>query len=144
MKPQPFEEFEPVIRDGLGADLETIFCEFDREAVAAASLAQVYFARLRSTNEAVAVKVQRPNIRRIIEADFEILLWFVRQAHQRLEDLKPSERHNAGPVLGRAIKNVMTALSHRISRDGFNEELLHEVAAILDEAAQKIERLKKE
>lgn len=61
---------------------------------------------------------------------------------ERLEDLKPSERQTAGPVLGRAIKNVMTALSHRIGRDGFNEELLHEVAAILDEAAQRIERVK--
>ena len=61
---------------------------------------------------------------------------------ERLQDLKPDERHTAGPVLGRAIKNVMTALSHRISRDGFNDELLHEVAAILDEAAQRIERIK--
>lgn len=45
-------------------------------------------------------------------------------------------------MLGRAVKNVMTALSHRISRDGFNDELLHEIAAILDEAAQRIERVK--
>ena len=36
----------------------------------------------------------------------------------------------------------MTALSHRIGRDGLNEELLHEIAGILDEAAQKIERVK--
>ena len=60
----------------------------------------------------------------------------------RLRDLAPDERHSAGPVLGRAVKNVMTALSHRISRDGFDEELLHEIAAILDEAAQRIERVK--
>jgi DNA-binding PadR family transcriptional regulator len=59
----------------------------------------------------------------------------------RLEDLKP--RHSdAGPAIGRAVKNLMTALSHRVSRDGFNEDLLHEVAAVLDEAAQKIERIK--
>ena len=61
---------------------------------------------------------------------------------ERLEELKPSERHNAGPVLGRAVKNVMTALSHRIGRDGLDDELLHEIAAILDEAAQRIERVK--
>ena len=46
------------------------------------------------------------------------------------------------PVLGRAVKNVMTALSHRIGREGLDDELLHEIAAILDEAAQKIERTK--
>jgi len=61
---------------------------------------------------------------------------------ERLGDLKPSERHTAGPAIGRAVKNLMTALSHRVSRDGFDEELFHEIAAILDEAAQRIERIK--
>jgi DNA-binding PadR family transcriptional regulator len=61
---------------------------------------------------------------------------------ERLEDLKPSERHTAGPAIGRAVKNLMTALSHRVSRDGFDEELFLEIAAILDEAAQRIERVK--
>ena len=36
----------------------------------------------------------------------------------------------------------MTALSHRIGRDGLNEDLLFEIAGILDEAAQKVERVK--
>jgi len=61
---------------------------------------------------------------------------------ERLADLAPEKDHNAGPVLGRAVKNVMAALSHRISRDGVDEDLLHEIAAILDEAAQRIERIK--
>ena len=61
---------------------------------------------------------------------------------ERLEESKPRESANAGPVLGRAVKNVMTALSHRIGRDGLDDELLHEIAAILDEAAQRIERVK--
>src|SRR5205823_10017468 len=60
----------------------------------------------------------------------------------RLRDLAPSERHTAGPAIGRAVKNLMTALSHRIGRDGLNEDLLFEIAGILDEAAQKIERVK--
>jgi DNA-binding PadR family transcriptional regulator len=61
---------------------------------------------------------------------------------ERLGDLKPTDRHTAGPAIGRAVKNLMTALSHRVSRDGFDEELFHEIAAILDEAAQRIERIK--
>jgi len=61
---------------------------------------------------------------------------------ERLADLAPDERATAGPAIGRAIKNLMTALSHRIGRDGLDEELLHEIAAILDEAAQRIERVK--
>ena len=53
-----------------------------------------------------------------------------------------AERSNPGPAIGRAVKNLMTALSHRVGRDGMDEELLHEIAAILDEAAQRIERVK--
>ena len=61
---------------------------------------------------------------------------------ERLSDLKPREGSAAGPAIGRAVKNLMTALSHRVGRDGLDEELLHEIAAILDEAAQRIERVK--
>jgi DNA-binding PadR family transcriptional regulator len=66
----------------------------------------------------------------------------VESLFERLVDLKPSDGSMAGPAIGRAVKNLMTALSHRIGRDGLNEELLHEIAAILDEAAQRIERVK--
>jgi DNA-binding PadR family transcriptional regulator len=59
----------------------------------------------------------------------------------RLADLKP--RHSdAGPAIGRAVKNLMTAMTHRIGRDGLDEDLLHEIAGILDDAAQRIERVK--
>lgn len=60
----------------------------------------------------------------------------------RLRDLAPRAGTTAGPAIGRAVKNLMTALSHRIGRDGLDEDLLHEIAAILDEAAQRIERVK--
>jgi DNA-binding PadR family transcriptional regulator len=66
----------------------------------------------------------------------------VEDVMDRLKDLAPDERHSAGPAIGRAVKNLMTAMTQRISRDGFDEELFHEIAAILDEAAQRIERVK--
>lgn len=60
----------------------------------------------------------------------------------RLTQLKPRQGDMAGPAIGRAIRNLMTALSQRVGRDGLDEELLHEIASILDEAAQRIERVK--
>lgn len=60
----------------------------------------------------------------------------------RLGDMAPTRDDSVGPAIGRAVKNLMTALSHRVGRDGLDEELLHEIAAILDEAAQRIERVK--
>ena len=67
----------------------------------------------------------------------------VESLFERLEEeFAPRERSSAGPSLGRAVGNLMNALKHRIGRDGFDEELVHEIATILDEAAQRIERVK--
>ena len=60
----------------------------------------------------------------------------------RLADMAPNREDSVGPAIGRAVRNLMTALGHRIGRDGLDEDLLHEIAAILDEAAQRIERVK--
>ena len=61
---------------------------------------------------------------------------------ERLRDLAPRGENMAGPAIGRAVKNLMTALGHRLKREGFDEDLFLEIAAILDEAAQRIERVK--
>ena len=62
---------------------------------------------------------------------------------ERLEEHGSNRKRAAGgPPIGRAVGNLMTALSHRVGRDGIDEELLHEIASILDEAAQRIERVK--
>ena len=50
------------------------------------------------------------------------------------------ERTDGGPVR-RAMGNLRTVLIDRLGRDGVQSETMHEVAAILDEAARKIERL---
>lgn len=50
------------------------------------------------------------------------------------------ERTDGGPVR-RAMGNLRTVLLDRLSREGVQTETMHEVAAILDEAARKIERL---
>lgn len=50
------------------------------------------------------------------------------------------DRHEARPVR-RAMHNLKTVLHHRMGADGDDAERLHQIAAILDEAAQRIERL---
>jgi DNA-binding PadR family transcriptional regulator len=51
-------------------------------------------------------------------------------------------RRGQRPEIGRAIGNLMAALRNRIAHEGWNDELLDEVVDILDEAAQRIERVK--
>lgn len=60
------------IEKELGKKISEVYQEFDIEPVAAASLGQVYRAKL-FTGEEVAVKVQRPNLAGIIKGDIEIL-----------------------------------------------------------------------
>jgi predicted unusual protein kinase regulating ubiquinone biosynthesis (AarF/ABC1/UbiB family) len=60
------------IEKELGRKISEVYQEFDVEPIAAASLGQVYRAKL-YTGEEVAVKVQRPNLQSIIKGDIEIL-----------------------------------------------------------------------
>ncbi|KAL8144329.1 hypothetical protein V2J09_017361 [Rumex salicifolius] len=57
----------------LGLSIDELFSEISSKPVAAASLGQVYRARLRSTGQVVAIKVQRPGVRAAIALDILIL-----------------------------------------------------------------------
>lgn len=61
---------------------------------------------------------------------------------ERLEGHGNHRRRGQRPEIGRAIGNLMTALRNRIAHEGWNEQLLDEVVDILDEAAQRIERVR--
>jgi predicted unusual protein kinase regulating ubiquinone biosynthesis (AarF/ABC1/UbiB family) len=60
------------IEHELGKKINEVYSEFELDPVAAASLGQVYRARLH-TGEEVAVKIQRPNLEAIIKGDVAIL-----------------------------------------------------------------------
>jgi ubiquinone biosynthesis protein len=80
-------EFDPVrhiVESELGGELEDIFLEFDQSPIGSASIGQVHRAVLQS-GEVVAVKVQRPEIQRNIEIDFEILADIARLAERRFQ-----------------------------------------------------------
>lgn len=66
--PRPFDELAAIVERDLGRPLDTVFARVDREALAAASLAQVHRARLHD-GRAVVIKIQYPEIRRIIPLD---------------------------------------------------------------------------
>ncbi len=61
-----------IVEEELGVRVSTAFSRFDEEPMAAASLAQVHRAALRD-GRPVAVKVQRPGIRRRIVEDMDVI-----------------------------------------------------------------------
>jgi predicted unusual protein kinase regulating ubiquinone biosynthesis (AarF/ABC1/UbiB family) len=78
--PSPWEDIEKVLESEWGSSVTANLKSFDREAVASASIGEVYKARLMDGTP-VAVKVQRPEIQELVKTDFKslaIILWFVR------------------------------------------------------------------
>lgn len=80
--PAPQAEIEAILVAELGVDTSKVFAMFDPTPLAAASIAQVYRARLTS-GEQVVVKVQRPGIREPVERDLDILLDLARTIERR-------------------------------------------------------------
>lgn len=71
---EPFETVRLVVESDLGGRLEDLFCSFDTTPLAAASIAQVHAATLR-TGERVVVKVQRPSVARNVRRDLRVMAW---------------------------------------------------------------------
>ena len=72
VKPFPYEHVEEIIASELGIRMSKAFSFFEQKHLAAASLGQVHRAALRD-GRPVVVKVQRPEIRKQIAEDFEVL-----------------------------------------------------------------------
>jgi ubiquinone biosynthesis protein len=69
--PRPFDALAGIVERDLGRPLDGVFASIDREALAAASLAQVHRATLHDGSD-VVVKIQYPEIRRIIPLDLRM------------------------------------------------------------------------
>ncbi|MCK5252177.1 MAG: AarF/ABC1/UbiB kinase family protein, partial [Thermoplasmata archaeon] len=67
--PEPIEVARGIIEKELGAPVDELFDEFPDEPIAAASIGMVYKAKPKGKDEWVAIKVQRPNIIKVIRSD---------------------------------------------------------------------------
>jgi predicted unusual protein kinase regulating ubiquinone biosynthesis (AarF/ABC1/UbiB family) len=84
-----FTEMRKVIEHDLGDRIENVFAEFEPDAAAAASIGQVYRARLHDGRE-VAVKVQYPNVAGAVRADLQSLGLVLRAAKRFAPGLDPA------------------------------------------------------
>lgn len=85
--PFGYEDVRKQIKESFGKYPEELFASFDPDPLAAASLGQVHRAQL-ETGENVVVKVQRPDIRKMIETDLDILYILAQLASRYMQDVK--------------------------------------------------------
>jgi ubiquinone biosynthesis protein len=119
VRPFPYEDVERVIREDLGLSVEQLFTEFDPTPVAAASIGQVHQATLPNGHR-VAVKVQRPNAPRQVEADLALLYQAARLIKERVRALEFIDPRQLVDEFARSIRQE---LDYRL--EGRNAETFH-------------------
>jgi ubiquinone biosynthesis protein len=86
--PVPYDAVREMVEKSLRRPVADAFLAFEETPLAAASLAQVHRAVLRENGQPVAVKVQRPRIRQVIETDLSIMEMVAQQLDERMEAVR--------------------------------------------------------
>ncbi len=125
VEPVDFSEIKGILTEELENSLEKVFYKFDKEPIAAASLAQVYKAECKK-GEAVVVKVLRPGIKELVESDLSILSDLARLVEKYIPEAKKYQPREIIKELERNLKRELnfSAESRAIQRfkDNFKDE----------------------
>ena len=109
VKPFPYEQVEEIVASELGIRISKAFSFFEEKQMAAASLGQVHRAALRD-GRPVVVKVQRPDIRRQIAEDFEVLEQIADFFDQHTE---LGRRYRFGKILAEFKSSILQELDYQ-------------------------------
>jgi len=85
--PFPYAIAKQQIKKELGKDINEIFLNFEKKPIASASISQVHKAILKN-NKKVAVKIQRPNVREIMETDVEIMFYVAKLLEKHMPKIR--------------------------------------------------------
>ncbi|MBT9476972.1 AarF/UbiB family protein [Polaromonas sp.] len=102
----PLEQLRPQLREDLGGELEDVFARFDTAPLAAASIAQVHRAQLHGGCE-VIVKIRRPGITEVIEADLRLLGHVAALAETEMPTLKPYQPQQLVREFARSLRREL-------------------------------------
>ncbi len=140
--PFAFEDVKDTIEGELGGQLKDYYTTFQETPLAAASIGQVHYATLHS-GEAVAVKVQRPNITSTIKTDLEILEDLAMIAESRLEW---AARYKVQEIIQEFSKSLQAELNYafegrsavRIANQFKEDEHIHIPKVYWDYTTKKV------
>ncbi len=120
VRPFPYSDIERTIREELGQPIERLFVEFETEPMAAASIGQVHRATLPNGRK-VAVKVQRPNAPRQIEADLSLMYQAAKLVKERIRALDFIDANEIVDEFSRSIRQELDYRLEARNADGFHK-----------------------
>jgi ubiquinone biosynthesis protein len=118
VRPFAYDDVERVIQEELELPLHRLFLEFEEQPIAAASIGQVHRAVL-PNGRRVAVKVQRPEARRQIEADLALMYQAARLAKQRIRALDFIDTRGLVDEFARSIRQELDYRHEARNAEGF-------------------------
>ncbi len=125
--PEPFDVVRRVVEEELGGALDTVFASFDRECLAAASIAQVHRATLRGGEE-VVVKVQRPQVAERVRRDIAAMAWI---APKLVGRIPVAALANPPALVELFAETILEELDFRLEAEN-----MLDIAQVLREAGQ--------
>jgi len=126
--PEPFAVVRRVVELDLGRSLDDVFESFERVPIAAASIAQVHAARLRSGEE-VVVKVQRPQVAQLVREDIEAMAWL---APRLVGRIPVAALANPPALVELFAETIVEELDFRLEADN-----MLDIARVLAETEQR-------
>jgi ubiquinone biosynthesis protein len=138
----PFSEVSKIIESELGGAPEDIFDFFEKAPLASASIGQVYRATLKDGEE-VAVKVQRPGIKKIIEVDLEIMLHLATLMERHIEEMSLHQPVKIVEEFARTLEKeidytIEATNMERISRNFLNDLTIYVPKVFRDTTTESI------
>jgi ubiquinone biosynthesis protein len=125
---EPFERVRQVVEAELGRPLEEVFEHFDRAPIAAASIAQVHAARLR-TGEEVVAKVQRQQVAGLVQRDIAAMSWL---APHLIGRIPVASLANPPALVELFAETIVEELDFRLEADN-----MLDIARVLAETNQR-------
>jgi ubiquinone biosynthesis protein len=121
VRPFSYDDIEKMIEEDLGQPIERLFTEFDPQPLAAASIGQVHRATL-PNGRRVAVKVQRPNAPRQIEADLSLMYQAARLVKERIRALDFIDANEIVDEFARSIRQELDYRLEARNADAFHKD----------------------
>ena len=135
--PFSFSDVCRIIQQETGRSVEELFAQVDAKPLASASIGQVHRARLKDGDE-VAVKIQRPGIRKIVEVDLEIMLHLATLAERHIEELTHHRPVKIVEEFARSIEKEMDYTLEATSMERVARSFLHDETIYIPKVYREI------